>query len=49
MNDVLTFQTGPPVALTAQDTSQSRGTILRPNNNSQSAPLSWSIESKLGR
>src|SRR5262249_34241767 len=35
MNGIATFQSGQPITVTTQDTSQSGGTTLRPNNNGQ--------------
>src|SRR5579872_1998940 len=47
INGITTFQTGQPLTLTAQNTSNSGSLTERPNNNGQSAALSGSIESRL--
>ncbi|MGH9664028.1 MAG: TonB-dependent receptor, partial [Bryobacteraceae bacterium] len=48
MNGICTFQTGQPLTITTQNTSNSGSTTLRPSNNGQSAAASGAIESRLG-
>ncbi len=48
-NGITTLQTGLPLALTTQDTSDSGGIVLRPNNNGQTAELSGSVISRLNK
>lgn len=48
-NGVLAVQGGQPLALATQDTSNSGGNSLRPNNNGQSAKLSGSVHERLER
>jgi hypothetical protein len=48
-NGILTFQTGFPLALSAQNTSNSGNQTQRPNNNGNSARLSGPISQRLYR
>jgi hypothetical protein len=47
MNGIGTFETGLPLALTTQNSSDSGSGVLRPNNNGHSAKLSGSVISRL--
>jgi hypothetical protein len=47
MNGIATFQTGQPLTITTQDTSNSGGTVLRPNNNGRSAKLETPVKDRL--
>ena len=47
LNGILTLQTGFPLALTTQNTSNSGSNVLRPNTNGQNAKLSGSTKSRL--
>jgi hypothetical protein len=47
INGITTFQTGQPLYLTAQNTSDSGSLTERPNNNGQSAALNGSIANRL--
>jgi hypothetical protein len=46
-NGILSFQTGMPLALTANNTSNSGNATLRPNNNGHSAALDGSVHDRL--
>ncbi len=47
VNGIMTLQSGMPLALSTQNTSDAGGAVLRPNNNGQSAALSGSDVSRL--
>ncbi len=48
VNGIAAFQTGLPLALLAQNSSDSGSAVVRPNNNGHSARLSGPIVDKLG-
>jgi hypothetical protein len=47
VNGIATFQTGQPLTITTQDTSNSGGTVLRPNNSGRSARLDAPVKERL--
>ena len=47
MNGIVTLQTGQPIALTTQNTSNSGSNVLRPNNSGKSSKLDGDVESRL--
>jgi len=47
-NGILTEQTGFPLAVSTQNTSNSGNSVLRPNNNGQNATLNGPIINRLG-
>ncbi len=49
VNGILSLQTGMPLALSTQNTSNAGGAVLRPNTNGQSAALSGSDNDRLNR
>ena len=49
VNGILTLQTGFPLALSTQNTSNAGGAVLRPNTNGQAAGLSGSDNDRLSR
>ena len=49
INGITTLQAGQPLALTTQDTSQSGGNVLRPNNSGQSGRLEGPTNQRLRR
>ena len=49
MNGIVTLQTGQPIALTTQNTSNSGSNVLRPNNSGKSSKLDGDVESRLTR
>ncbi len=49
VNGIATYQTGFPLALTTQNTSNSGSTSLRPNNSGTSAALDGPISARLNR
>jgi hypothetical protein len=49
INGIATLQTGLPVSVTTQNTSQAGNPSLRPNNNGHSAKLDGPVESRLNQ
>jgi hypothetical protein len=49
VNGILSLQTGMPLALSTQNTSNAGGAVLRPNNNGHSAALSGPDNERLNR
>ncbi|MBL8179914.1 MAG: carboxypeptidase regulatory-like domain-containing protein [Bryobacterales bacterium] len=49
INGILTLQTGQPLTITTQNTSNAGGSVLRPNNNGSSAKLDGPIRQRLNR
>ncbi len=49
VNGILTLQTGFPLALSTQNTSNAGGAVLRPNTNGKSAALPGTTEERLSR
>jgi len=49
VNGILTLQTGFPLALSTQNTSNAGGGVLRPNTNGKSAALPGTTEERLNR
>src|SRR5581483_3256475 len=49
VNGILSLQTGMPLALSTQNTSNAGGAVLRPNTNGQSAALSGPDNERLNR